>query len=153
MMDDTYQDRAEAYADAWFTTDVSSNQNIIESGSFALVVNVLNENGDTVSVVDNGDGKQTCNLSAAETYTVTLTMTDDTTASKGYCELTINSTDKRQTASISKDATLGVEELTFIIVAEEDTVVVFEAKWGISAADQKIANGGTLTLVEEPANP
>ena len=138
---------------AWFTVGVSSGQNRIESGSFALEIDVLDGSDATVSVTGNGDGKHTCTFSAGGTYTVTLTMAEEATATKGYCELTINSVKKQQTESISKDTTVGVEELTFVIVAQEDTVVVFEAKWGISAAEEKISNGDTLTFGGEPVNP
>ena len=50
----------------------------------AVDIGVLDENGDVVPVVDNTDGTHTCTFTNAgtHTYTVTLKMTGDTTASK-----------------------------------------------------------------------
>ena len=133
---------------AWFTANALSSGNVIKSGFFALDIDVRDENDDVVPVADN-----TCTFNDAGTYTITLKMTGDTTASKGYCELSISSVaEKMQTAPISKDASVGVEEFTFTIVAEANTVVVFEPKWGISAAPD-ISHNGTLALTEEPENP
>jgi len=138
---------------AWFTATVSSGENVIKSGFFALEIDVLDENGDVVPVVDNTDGTHTCTFTNAGTYTVTLKMTGDTTASKGYCELSISSVaENMQTEPISKDPDIGVEEFTFKIVAEANTVVVFEPKWGISASPD-ISNGGILAPSGEPENP
>lgn len=140
---------------AWFTASESSSENVIKSGFFALDIGVLDENGDVVPVVDNTDGTHTCTFTNAgtHTYTVTLKMTGDTTASKGYCELSISSVaENMQTEPISKDPDIGVEEFTFKIVAEANTVVVFEPKWGISASPD-ISNGGILAPSGEPENP
>ena len=133
---------------AWFTASESSSENVIKSGFFALDIDVLDENGDVVPVADN-----TCTFINAGTYTITLKMTGDTTASRGYCQLSISSVaEKMQTEPISKDAFVGVEEFTFTIVAEANTVVVFEPRWGISAAPD-ISNGSTLVLGEDSSTP
>ncbi len=139
---------------AWFRSSTTSNRNVIESGSFALDIDVRDANGNVVRVQDNANGTSTCTFSGdAGPYTVTLKMTDDTTASKGYCQLTIDSVaEKMQTKPISKDPSVGVERFTFTIQVEEDTVIVFEPKWGISAAAD-IAHGSTLVFGEEPENP
>jgi hypothetical protein len=60
--------------------------------------------------------------------------------------------EKMQTKPISKDPSIGVERFTFTIQVEEDTVIVFEPKWGISAAAD-IAHGSALVLGEELENP
>ena len=137
---------------AWFTATEKSGENVITSSFFALDINVLDEHGNVVVVQDNTDGTQTCTFSEAGTYTVTLRMTNDTTASKGYCELTINSTEKKQTDPISKNPANGENPFTFTIEVEAGTVVVFEPKWGVSASSD-IASGSTHSFVEEPQNP
>ena len=137
---------------AWFTATEKSGENVITSSFFALDIDVRDENGDVFSVPADGDGKHTFTFETGGTYTVTLRMTEDTTASKGYCELTINSTQKKQTESISKNPYVGKNPFTFTIEVEANTVVVFEPKWGISASED-IAHNGILDLVEEPQNP
>lgn len=138
---------------AWFTASESSSENVIKSGFFALDIDVRDETGGTVSVVDNANGTHTCKFIDAGTYTITLKMTGDTTASKGYCELSISSVaEKMQTKPISKDASVGVEEFTFKIVVKANTVVEFEPKWGISAAAD-ISHNSTHTFDEDSPTP
>ena len=138
---------------AWFTAAEKSAENVITSSFFALNIGVRDENNAIVPVTANDDGTHTCTFTNAGIYTVTLTMTEDTTASKGYCELTINSTQKKQTESISRNPDNGKNPFTFTIEVEAGTVVSFESKWGISAADEKIANGDTFTFGGESVNP
>ena len=138
---------------AWFTATEKSVENVITSSFFALDIVVVDENGNAFSVLADGDGKHTFTFAEAGTYDITLKMTNEATASKGYCELTISSeAEKKQTESISKDATLGVQKLTFTMTVEENTVVVFEPKWGISAS-QDIFNGSYFNFADEPQNP
>ena len=120
---------------AWFTTNVSSGENVIESSRFALDIKVIDKNDSPIDVIDNDDGTYRCTFESVGVYTVVLKMTDDTTASKGYCEITINSTDKKQTEPISKDTSVGIDPFIFTIeITRENTVIVFEPKWGISAS-------------------
>ena len=131
---------------AWFTTNVSSGENVIESSRFSLDVTVSDGNGTPISITDNDDGTFTCNFERTGEYTVVLQMTADTTASKGYCEFIIDSMEKKQTTSISKDAAIGVDPFTVTFeVTSENTAVVFVPKWGISAT-ANIANGDKLTV-------
>lgn len=129
---------------AWFTTNTTSGSNVLDSGRFALEISVVDENGESVSVVDNGNGTFTCVLESVGNYTVALKMTDDTTATKGYCDVTINTVNVKQTHPISKNADIGVDPFSFTIEAnEENTVVVFKPKWGLSA-NADIENGGVV---------
>ena len=131
---------------AWFTTNVSSGENVIKSSRFALDIKVLDENGSPIDVINNNDGTYHCTFESTGVYTVELKMTDDTTASKGYCEMTINSTDKKQTEPISKDPSTDTDPFTFTIeITSKNTVIVFEPKWGISASSD-ISKGGQLVV-------
>ena len=137
---------------AWFTTNVSSGENVIESSRFALDITVYDENDATIDVIDNADETYRCTFESVGVYTVVLKMSDDTTASKGYCEITINSTEKKQTTPISKDTTIGVDPFTFKIeITEANTVIVFKPKWGMSASAD-IANDGLLVTDEVTDN-
>ena len=133
---------------AWFSSSLSSGENVIESSHFALNVNIYDENGDPVTVTANENGTHTCTFDAG-IYTVVLTMTDDTTASKGYCELTINSADEKQTKSISNDASVGSDSFSFILdVGANNTVIVFQPKWGISSSPD-ISEGDTVIVLPQ----
>ena len=124
---------------AWFSSDVSSAENVIESSRFALVVKVGTE-----EVTPLEDGTISYTFAERGTYAVRLTMTGDSTASKGYCEIGINDNARLRTAPISKDSSIGVEVFEFtLVITEADSVVIFEPKWGI-AADADIYNGGTV---------
>ena len=130
---------------AWFTTNVSSGENIIESGRFALDILVTGEDG-IVNATDSANGIYRYTFANVGEYTVVFKMTDDTTASKGYCEMTINATEKMQTEPISKDTTIGLDPFTFTIeITHENTVIVFEPKWGISASPD-VSNADRLVV-------
>lgn len=138
---------------AWFRSSTSNASNVIKSSFFDLAIDVRDENGNAIHVQHYANAAPACTFANAGTYTVTLKMTENTTASKGYCQLTASSmAEKLQTEPISKDPSVGVEELTFTIQVEAGTVVSFESKWGISAAAD-IAHGSTFVLIEEPEIP
>lgn len=122
---------------AWFTADLSSGGNVLESSRFALEVYVTDGEGNAIPVEANQDGSFTCHLVATGRYTVTLRMTEDTTATKGYCNVTVNSEEKKQTAPISKDPAIGAEPFVFTLEAtEENTIVRFAPHWGLPANEQ-----------------
>ena len=138
---------------AWFTARESSGENVIKSSYFALDVEVFDQNGNDVFVQKDDNGVQTCTFANAGTYTVVLKMTDDATATKGYCQLSISTVaEKMQTKPISKDTSVGVNPFTFTIEVEANTVAVFESKWGISSSAD-IAHNSNLVFVEEPETP
>jgi hypothetical protein len=101
---------------------------VIKSSFFDLDIEIDDTN-DTINVIDNKDGTYSYTFQNEGKYRVILKMTEDATASKGYCEITINSTEKKQTESIGKD-----ETFIFYIEVTANTVVVFEPKWGISSS-------------------
>ena len=137
---------------AWFTTNTVSGENVIESSRFALDVQVYDGNGNPLEVTANANGTFQCAFEDIGEYTVVLSMTNDTTATKGYCELTVNGTEIKQTRPISKDASIGVDPFTFTVqITSENTVVVFEAKWGLSSSAD-VANGDRLVVSNAPAS-
>ena len=134
---------------AWFTTNVTSGVNVIESSRFALVIDIISDNEETLTLSPDSDGTFTCSLDPG-TYTVVLTMTDDTTASKGYCEITVDSTEKKQTTPISDDTSVGNNPFKFTIIIEGNSkTLVFEPKWGISAYPD-VVYADTLLFGSEP---
>jgi hypothetical protein len=137
---------------AWFVSDTTSGNNVIESAKFALDIYVTDDQGNSVPVISNSDGTFTCIIENAGLYTVGLEMTADSTASKGYCDIKVNSTEEKQTEPISRDPDIGVSTLSFTVDADvANTVIVFEPKWGISSSAD-IANGVILQISDITGN-
>ena len=125
---------------AWFTSDTTSGNNTLKAGSFDVKVDIVNAN-DGVSTASETvlfeDGKY--KLTKADTYTVILSTTADTTV-KGYCVVTINGTQVYRTGVIVNDVALNDEYQTktdpfsfTIKTYQPDTVVEIEAHWGVPA--------------------
>ena len=127
---------------AWFVADVSSHSNRLETGRFDLVVLVSNESGESVDVTDSTAGAVVI-FEDAGIYTVTLAISDDTTASRGFCKLKVGDV-SYTTASISRESSGG----TFVFkikTTEPNTVITFISAWGIPAHED-VKNEATLIL-------
>ena len=132
---------------AWFTADVSSHSNRLEAGKFDLVVSVVESDGATPTVIDverGIDGVMYCVLPKADTlYTVTLTMSEDTTVTRGFCVVK-SGTDSYSTVSINREENDG--KLVFYVKATAlDTVVRFTSVWGLPSHED-IVQDSTLTI-------
>ena len=115
---------------AWFSDSIESEQNIIQGSRFALSVTIIDENNAVVNSTNNVNGVYTFNFTEEGEYTITLEMTEDSTASKGYCQIIANAIDEYNTEVISKD---GVQNITFKIKIENASIITFEPKLGISS--------------------
>ena len=127
---------------AWFTTDVSNNSNTIGTGQFDLEVEV--SVGD-VKLERSSELTNVYTFEKAESYTVTLKMTEDTTVTKGYCVITVNGKTYK-TASINNVD--GTNPFKFTLDVKEDGMSVeFTSAWGIPIPEE-VAVGieGTLTI-------
>ena len=130
---------------AWFSVDTASGGNIIESGRFALDISVKDTEGNSLAVVDEGDGKFSCVFGSVGVYTVVLTMSDDSNATKGYCDVIFSDSVKLHSSLVSRDPSLGVDPLTFTVeINTVGSVIVFVPKWGIPA-HSVITDGATLS--------
>ena len=128
---------------AWFNAGTSSGQNLLQGGSFALDITVTDGEGALVPVTKNENGTLFCVLDAGA-YTVALSMTADSTATKGYCDVKVGDLDAVQTATISSDPAIGVSLLSFELAVDGDgTIVLFTPKWGLPAF-ATIGNGATV---------
>ena len=137
---------------AWFSAGISSGVNTLEGGRFALDVTVINNaDGTDVVLTETENGGYKCTLAEGE-YTVILKMTDDTTATKGFCDITVNLSDIIHTEPVSKDETVGHDPLTFTLkVTDESVSVTFVPKWGMSSADVTVGNGETVNIGAQPS--
>ena len=126
---------------ALFSEDVSAGQNNIVSGNFSLDFTVENDETD-VEVTKAQNGEHFCTLTTPGTYTVTLKMSEISTATKGYCAISVAG-ETYKTAPVYRDQN---EQLTFTVTTQQsDVKVVFIPIWGI-AAHENVQTGDTLVI-------
>ena len=137
---------------AWFSTDISAGNNVLTSGQFDLDVTVTDTENIILTATEEFAKKTEFDLSKGK-YTVTLTMTDDTTVSKGFCIITVATsvgTVTYHTASIRKasEDNLGTDPFTFILDVQDENAAVsvtFVPAWGLPA-EYDVEQNGTLVI-------
>ena len=138
---------------AWFSGDVSSGGNTVISGSFDISISVVKTDGATVTAsegagegtgtvavteVEGRDGVWSCQLPGAGTYTVTLTMSPESTV-KGHCIVKVgNGAEQRTEAILNANCENPTgrpltDPFVFTITVEGETTVTFESRWGEAA--------------------
>lgn len=134
---------------AWFTTSISSNTNIVESGRFSISVAVAPV-VDGVASSENAVAPSTSgvyNLSAG-TYMITVEPTAESNV-KGYCLITANGaeycTDVIVNATTATDEYHANSPFVFYITVSAPTALAIESRWGIPATAD-ILPGVTVTL-------
>ena len=127
---------------AWFSTDVSSSENVIQSGEGKLAVIVTKEQVE-IKNVDKG-----VELEAGD-YVVKMTLPKD--SASGYCEIYVGGDVYRSPYILrSKDTE---QTLTFGITLTEKTALSVKTRWGIySDGEADVAAGGTLILPKTQTN-
>ena len=142
---------------AWFNQDVSSPSNTLEAGQF-LVDIVVVDSSSTAPVGSEKNGVWTYALETADTYTVTITVSEQATA-KGYCEVSLNGGELLSTVHLIGENYKGnvtgerTKTIKFTVTHEDGEnagSLVIAPHWGISA-DSSIQNGTALPL--PPAQP
>ena len=128
---------------AWFSAGTSSAGNTISSGKFALDVEVEDSTSVAVDLTETDGGIFACTLGDADTtYTVTVQMSADSTATKGFCTVKVGD-DSYYTASINETTA----SLTFYIKpTEANMTVTFVSVWGLPSATDLIEPNETLTI-------
>lgn len=127
---------------AWFSTDISNDSNTLGTGKFGLCVAITDANGASVTISERDDGTSVCTLGEAGQYTVTLTMTEDTTVTKGFCSIKVAGR-SYQTASITVE---GTNPFVFTLDAAKDGMTVtLSPAWGLPA-NADVEYGGTLVI-------
>ena len=143
---------------AWFNTNLSSTNNVIESATFDLDMLITDSEGNRIDLTDYGNGRFGCWLEQGKTYTASFSIVEGSTASKGYCDIHAVNLNHYPTAPISNDETVGNDTFTIKIVAEDDVRVIFIAKWGMSALetiefDSTVTVGARGIVLPPPALP
>ena len=126
---------------AWYNASISSNTNELGAGVFGLTVSYAQSDEPAVELSVNEDGTSSYTFAEVGTYKVTLTATDSTTVSRGFCILKADGT-RYYTDAISADSP---EPYVFnLVITEENTTVVFAPSWGLPANVSIV--DGTITI-------
>lgn len=127
---------------AWFSAGTSSAGNTISSGKFALDVEIEDSTSVAVDLTESANGTYTCTLGDADTtYTVTVRISADSTATKGFCTVKVGD-ESYYTVSINET----MSSLTFYIQpTEANMTVTFVSVWGFPSATDLIEADETLT--------
>jgi hypothetical protein len=105
-------------------------------------VTLTDANGDAITLPVRSDGTSVYTFGAAAAYTVTLTATEDTTVSRGFCAMRMGK------AAFRTDAidVQGGGDFTFVLdVGAAGLTVVFDPAWGLPA-NVDVTAGGTLAV-------
>lgn len=130
---------------AYFSSNVTSAPNIIQTATFETQVKVQlkNENGEAVDVIKGKQKSFTAELKANTEYYITLQHTEKSTAKTGYVIITAEKSGSRyHTQQIGKDANGKTETVTFWLKPTEDTKVTFLSCWGTSSLHSEFTEIG-----------
>ena len=127
---------------AWFDSDVSNSQNVIQSGEGKLAVIVTKEQVE-IKNVDKG-----VELEAGD-YVVKMTLPQG--SASGYCEIHVGSDIYR--SPYIRHSEEAEQTLTFGITLTEKTALSIKTRWGIySDGEADVAAGATLILPKTQTN-
>ena len=125
---------------AWFTASEDNVGNVISSGKLDLRITVTDSLGDEVSSTPLD--KSSIYILAAGVYTVTLTVADTSTVTKGFSTVKAGGVTYKTGAANTGET----NPISFTLsVGEDDTTVVFDTMWGLPA-EPDVLDGGTLTI-------
>ena len=133
---------------AWFTEESTSGGNTLTAATFSLDVSVNPADASLQAQALDG-GRIGYTLTGAGTYEIALTLTDTSTATKGFCDVKIDGQDAAwQTEVVYKDEANGSRQCVFkITTTQEETVLLFTPKWGLPA-ESELYNGCEYTVIE-----
>lgn len=112
---------------AYFSHDIASASNIIQSANFGIKVSIENESDstDTVVVREVNSTTQLANLRAGNTYTVTIEKLGEAT---GFCIISVKNCEIAEYFTQQ----MGDDSITFTVTLTSDADVNFSANWGTS---------------------
>ena len=123
---------------AYFSHNVTSGSNIIESASFYtdVTVQITAEDGTVVETIttNTSDHKShSAELSANKTYTITVKHNDRSTAQTGFVIVTAEGCETRyHTQQLGRDGNSNTNTITFKLTPGANTIVTFRSHWGTS---------------------
>ena len=155
---------------AYFSHNVTSGSNIIESASFYtdVTVQITAEDGtavDTITTNTSDHKSHSAELSANKTYTITLKHNDRSTAQTGFVIVTAEGCEtKYHTQQLGRDGDGNTYTITFKLTPGANTVVTFRSHWGTSTyygyagdsdnnIEKYILDGEDIELVNSGSKP
>ena len=135
---------------AYFSYNITSGSNIIKAAHFETKVSIqiTDENGEAVDINPITSNYQThkVTLNAGELYTITVTPTENSTATTGFIVVTADGCDKTyhtQQLGIDESVADGkTPSITFKLLITDTTEVKFLAHWGTSSYYDDYKNKG-----------
>lgn len=124
---------------AWFKDSTQNDDNIIASGSLVLAIQINDASTNNQVFLEDLNGIKECNLNQGE-YTITFAVSPNSTATKGYCIITIDS-DVFVTELIEKPEEISVK----FKFQSDDNIIKFETVWG-TPANSNLFNSGEKTV-------
>ena len=116
---------------AWFTANISADEQKLTSANFAVEVKVFNGQDQVLASDDKFE------LNANEQYSITINPTGS--ASVGYCEVELGG-QKYYTDQI------GESGLSFTYTPQSDTILGFIPAWGTLSGQPDIENGDSIGI-------
>ena len=123
---------------AYFSYNITSGSNIIKSASFYtdVTVQITAEDGtavDTITTNTSDHKSHSAELSADQTYTITVKHNDRSTAQTGFVIVTAEGCEtKYHTQQLGRDGDGNTYTITFKLTPGANTVVTFRSHWGTS---------------------
>lgn len=135
---------------AYFSCNITSGSNIIKAAHFEAKVSIqiTDENGEAVDINPITSNYQThkVTLNAGELYTITITPTENSTATTGFMVITADGCDKTyhtQQLGVDESVVNGeTPSITFKLSVTNSTEVKFFAHWGTSSYYDDYKNKG-----------
>lgn len=112
---------------AWFTATVSSDAGTIRAAQYGVEVTITDKAGTAVNTTNDQAGIVTAALAQGDTYNVTLKATG--TATKGYCSVILEDTDKNKSPHYTKPLR-PEESITFKIYTDKAYTLTITPQWG-----------------------
>ncbi len=121
---------------SYFSYNVASSSNIIQSANFEINVTVeLANNGKTAPEIINNDGKYfTARLKADTNYKFTVEYSEESSVKTGFCSINLIGCDGTfYTEQLAKDIDGISKKIVFYIIPDNDTTIEICANWGTSS--------------------
>lgn len=123
---------------AFFTSNVTSTDNVIKLGNFEADVKIAYTDGEgktaLVDTVESEKRSRNAFLYADIDYTVTISANEEATAQTGFCVITANCNKNiYHTQQIGVDGDKTTESIVFTLRLSKDSIVNFYSHWGTSS--------------------
>ena len=149
---------------AYFSHDLTSSSNGIQSANFGISISIDSEESDAIppEIVSGKVQTFSATLEPGFTYRISIKRSDSSTAKTGFCIIQAEGSDQRyHTIQLGVDALRYNNECYFYLNVNETTKLNFLAHWGTSSyygyqteEDPYIESGDIINLVVNvPGNP